>query len=149
MVVGTLSAPHEVKMDPSHARGGHAMLAVPETATFEEAGQALLPFALQPDNWVPATKGQAVDETVVPEAYQRQVGAVRVCAAVQVSPKMDAELHVLFRGQGLTLIKAADLLERFLRRNLPLTPNTEWRVVTDERRGVRFSRRYAAAGLQA
>ncbi|MCI0573975.1 MAG: hypothetical protein L0Y66_24850 [Myxococcaceae bacterium] len=125
------------------------MLAVSEHATFEEAGQALLPFALQPTNWVSTGLGQSLDEALVPAAYQRQVGGVRICAAVRVSPRLEAELQVLFRGPGLTLLKAAELLERFLRLHLPLSPNTEWRVVTDGRKGVRFSRRWASTGLQA
>jgi hypothetical protein len=121
------------------------MLSLHEHPTVEEAGDALLPFALRPDNWLPSAKGPAL----LPAAYQSQVGPVRVAAAVQVTAEGEVQLRVSFRGPQLTPQKAADLLERFLAQHLPLTPNTEWRVEQDARRWVHFSRRYAATLLVA
>lgn len=126
------------------------MLALPEQhATIEDAGRALLPFALQPDNWLACSAEDGLDESELPTLYQCQVDGVRICAVVQVSGRMSAELHVLFRSPGLTLLRSADLLERFLRGNLSLSPNSEWRVEADEHKGVRFFRRYASTGLLA
>jgi len=51
-------------------------------------------------------------------------------------------------AQGAPL-RAADLLERFLRGRLSLTPNSEWRVEVDERRWIHFIRRYASQALVA
>jgi hypothetical protein len=127
------------------------MLAPPEThASFEEAGEALVPFALAPANWRPAPEGEeGLDEASLPASYQRQVGGARVAAVVQVPEASAAELHVLIRSPGLSLQQTADLLERLLRGRLTLTVNSEWRVETDARRGVRFSRPYTAPALRA
>jgi hypothetical protein len=125
------------------------MLAIHEHTTIEEAGQDLLPFALDPMNWVHRLEKKASEEAGVPLSYQRQVGGVRISCSVQVSRKLEVDLHVSFRGAGLTPLKAADLLERLLETHLPLTPNSEWQVVTDEKRWVHFTRRYAATSLVA
>jgi len=58
-------------------------------------------------------------------------------------------LRVAFRAPGLTPVKAADHLEAFLRKRLPLTPNSEWQVEVDERRWIHFVRRFAGTRLQA
>ncbi len=127
------------------------MLAIHEYATVEEASTSLLDFILMPDNWL-SIEQQARDPSVRPaqnELYQRRVGPLRICACVDVSSGLDVFLRIAFRAPGLTPVKAADLLEAFLRNRLPLTPNSEWQVEVDERRWIHFVRRYASARLQA
>lgn len=123
------------------------MLSIPEYATLEEASQSLLPFALQPENWIGV--GPEVQGTHENPAYHRRVGNLRVSATVDVLPSLDVKLRVAFRGANLSPLKAADLLETFLKGRLPMTPNTEWEVEIDSRRWIHFSRRYTGPELQA
>jgi len=127
------------------------MLSVHENPTLEDASRELLRFILSPANWVwlarlrqepGARPGQNAD-------YQRQVGKLRICASVDVTASLDVFLRIAFQGPGLTPLRAADLLERFLRGRLSLTPNSEWRVEVDERRWIHFIRRYASQALVA
>lgn len=125
------------------------MLAIHESATVEEAAQDLLDFALDARNWVTAPAAPDTDGPGGGAAYQRRVGPLRILASVDVTDDLEAKLRVAFRAPGLTPVKAADLLERFLAQRLPLTPNTEWQVEVDERRWIHFSRRYAGRCLEA
>ncbi|WNG24237.1 hypothetical protein F0U62_09560 [Cystobacter fuscus] len=125
------------------------MLSIHEHASLEEASAELLEFALDPSNWTAALANGA---TVVPAQdvrNQRRVGPLRIYAVVEVTPSLEVFLRVAFRAPGLTPVKAADHLESFLARRLPLTPNTEWQVEVDERRWIHFVRRYASPRLQA
>jgi hypothetical protein len=127
------------------------MLAIHEHATVEEASSDLLDFILTPENWL-SIEQQAEDASVRPAQnvlYQRRVGPLRICASVEVSSPLETFLRVAFRAPGLTPVKAADHLEAFLRKRLPLTPNSEWQVEVDERRWIHFVRRYAGTRLQA
>ena len=127
------------------------MLSIHENSTLEEASSDLLGFILDPGNWVmleqlrrdpSQTPGQNPD-------YQRCVGALRICASVDVTPELEVFLRIAFRGPGLTPASAADHLAAFLRDRIPLTPNSEWQVQVDERGWVHFMRRYAPATLEA
>ena len=127
------------------------MLSIHEHATLEEASAELLQFALAPSNWTTALPASQAP-TAVPGQdvqYQRRVGPLRIYTTVEVAPSLDVFLRVAFRAPGLTPVKAADLLETFLKQRLPLTPNSEWQVEVDERRWIHFVRRYASARLQA
>jgi hypothetical protein len=127
------------------------MLSIHEHATLEDASHELLDFILEPSNWVatlPADQTPASGPGL-DEKHQRRVGSLRIFAAVEVAPSLDAFLRVAFRAPGLTPVKAADHLEAFLKPRLPLTPNTEWQVEVDERRWIHFVRRYSAPRLQA
>ncbi|MCE9669358.1 hypothetical protein LY474_16230 [Myxococcus stipitatus] len=127
------------------------MLSIQEHATTEEASMDLLDFILQPSNWLSAVRRE-LDPSTWPgqnTLYQRRVGALRICASVDVADSLEVFLHIAFRAPGLTPVKAADHLESFLKQRLPLTPNSEWQVEVDERRWIHFSRRYAAAHLTA
>ncbi|MGZ3459674.1 MAG: hypothetical protein ACXU86_14360 [Archangium sp.] len=127
------------------------MLSIHEHATLEEASAELLQFALAPSNWATALPlNQAPTSAPGQDVqYQRRVGPLRIYTIVEVAPSLDVFLRVAFRAPGLTPVKAADLLETFLKQRLPLTPNSEWRVEVDERRWIHFVRRYAAPRLQA
>jgi hypothetical protein len=127
------------------------MLSIHENRTLEEASSDLLGFILEPGNWVvleelrshPSQRpGQNPD-------YQRSVGALRICASVDVTPGLEVFLRIAFRGPGLTPTSAADYLAAFLRERIPLTPNSEWQVQVDERGWVHFMRRYAPPTLRA
>jgi hypothetical protein len=127
------------------------MVSIHEHATVEEASTALLAFALDPFNWVtPSPTSQ--DPTALPALdaqYQRRVGTLRICVAVEVLPSLEVFLRVAFRGPGLSPVRAADHLAAFLKDRLPLTPNTEWQVEVDERRWIHFVRRYAGQPMRA
>jgi hypothetical protein len=127
------------------------MLSIHEHATLEEASLELLDFVLTPSNWVETLPPDQAPATVSGQdmQYQRRVGSLRIFAAVEVAPSLDAFLRVAFRAPGLSPVKAADHLEAFLKQRLPLTPNTEWQVEVDERRWIHFVRRYSAPRLQA
>lgn len=127
------------------------MLSSHQHTTVEDAGRDLLRFILDPAHWISIERlarephlrpGQNPD-------YQRQVGTLRICASVDVTPSLDVFLRVGFRAPGLTPVKAADHLEAFLRGRLPLTPNTEWQVEVDDRRWIHFIRRYSPNTLKA
>lgn len=127
------------------------MLAIHELATVEEASSDLLDFILIPENWL-SIEQQSEDASTRPAQnvlYQRRVGPLRICASIEVSTPLETFLRVAFRAPGLTPVKAADHLEAFLRKRLPLTPNSEWQVEVDERRWIHFVRRYAGPKLQA
>src|SRR5919106_2415850 len=107
---------------------GRTMLSIHENRTLEEASSDLLAFILDPSNWVMLEElrqhpnqrpGENAD-------YQRRVGALRICASVDVTPRLDAFLRIAFRGPGLTPTRAADHLAAFLGERIPLTPNSEW-----------------------
>ena len=126
------------------------MLSIHEHATMEEASHALLDFILEPSNWVTPSPGSQEGPLPSLDArYQRRVGSLRVCAALELNAALDVHLRVAFRGPGLTPVKAADQLEAFLKSRMPLTPNTEWQVEVDERRWIHFVRRYASPRLNA
>jgi hypothetical protein len=127
------------------------MLAIHEHPTVEEASSELLDFILTPENWL-SIEQQAEDASVRPAQnvlYQRRVGPLRICASVEVSAPLEVFLRVAFRAPGLTPVKAADHLDAFLRKRMPLTPNSEWQVEVDERRWIHFVRRYAGTRLLA
>ncbi len=126
------------------------MLSIHEHATLEEASAELLEFALAPTNWSTALAVTQVPASTPGQdmSSQRRVGALRVYAVVEIASTNDVFLRVAFRAPGLTPVKAADHLETFLKKRLPLTPNSEWQVEVDERRWIHFVRRYASR-LQA
>ena len=127
------------------------MLSIDESSSLEEAGEALLDFIAKPAQWV-ALAELGEDPRLRPgqnPSYQRRVGTVKICASVDISSQLDVYLRIGFRGPGLTPTKAADHLEKFLARRLPLLPNTEWQVEVDERRWIHFIRRWVGPTLQA
>jgi hypothetical protein len=127
------------------------MLSVSEHESVEEAGKALLPFILEPRNWVVLQELQRSPGLRPGQnpSYQRSVGPLRICASVDVMPSLEVFLRVAFRAPGLTPMRAADHLADFLRPRLPMTPNSEWQVQVDERNWIHFIRRYVPANLQA
>lgn len=125
------------------------MLSIQEHATLDEASNDLLDFILEPANWLSVAQTDPATWPGQNTVYQRRVGALRICASVDVGASLDVFLHIAFRAPGLSPVKAADHLEGFLRQRLPLTPNSEWQVEVDERRWIHFSRRYAAPPLKA
>ncbi|QRK13081.1 hypothetical protein JQX13_25480 [Archangium violaceum] len=126
------------------------MLSIHEHATLEDASTELLDFALAPSNWTAALPADQAPASVQGDVqYQRRVGSLRIYTVVEVASSLDVFLRVAFRAPGLTPVKAADLLETFLKQRLPLTPNSEWQVEVDERRWIHFVRRYSAPRLQA
>lgn len=130
------------------------MLSIHESATVEEASADLLSFILEPSNWVPLDELEGEEEATLRPVddvtHQRRVGALRICASVDVSPAtLEVLLRVAFRAPGLTPASAADHLESFLRDRLPLVPNSEWQVEVDSRKWIHFMRRYVGGALQA
>lgn len=125
------------------------MLAVDEQQQLGDAGQSLLDFILAPGNWFPLSKLQI--EPMTPPGqnalYQRRIGALRVCASVDITDDLQVFLRVAFKGPGLSPMKASDHLEAFLKPRLPLLPNTEWQVEVDGKGWIHFIRRYAGARL--
>jgi hypothetical protein len=120
-------------------------------STIEEAGGDLLDYILDPAHWVSLDRLKAEPELRpgTNPNYQRQVGALRICASVDVTSTLDVFLRVAFRAPGLTPLKAAEHLEAFLKGRLPLRPNTEWQVEVDDRRWIHFIQRYASLKLDA
>jgi hypothetical protein len=114
-----------------------------EVASFEEAGGTLLEFALNPTNWVSRGGHRALP------AYLRVVNGVQICAAVDVNASLETWVRVSFRGTDLSPMKAADLLEQFVKDHFPFTANSEWEVEIDGRRWIHFSRRYTTRALHA
>lgn len=112
-------------------------------STLEEAGGTLLSFALDPLNWVARGGHRALP------AHLRVVNGVQICAAVDVNVALESFVRVSFRGADLSPLKAADLLELFVKAHFPFTTNTEWEVEIDGRRWIHFSRRYTSRGLHA
>lgn len=127
------------------------MLSVQENASLQEAGAELLEFILSAEHWVPLEQLSREPQLRPGQnaAYQRRVGALRICASVDVTPSLEVFLRVAFRAPGLSPVKAADHLDAFLKSRLPLTPNTEWQVQIDERRWIHFMRRYTGETLRA
>jgi hypothetical protein len=126
------------------------MLSINELATVEDAGRDLLPFILDPINWVVLERLRE-DTTARPgenPEYQRRVGPLRICASVDVTPTLDVFVRVGFRAPGLSPMKAADHLEQFARERLPFLPNAEWQVSIDGR-WIHFIRRYTSHTLEA
>src|SRR4051812_30361049 len=126
------------------------MLSIHEHATVEEAGKELLPFILEAKKWVVLERvrdNQGARPGENPE-YQRRVGALRICASVDVTPKLDVFLRVGFRAPGLSPMKAADHLEEFTRARVPFLPNAEWQVSIDGR-WIHFIRKYTSSTLSA
>ena len=121
------------------------MPAVHEHATLEDAGEELLRRALHAENWLLGQDGMLA----LPSTLQAQVEGVRVAACLWVTPALEVELRICFRGPQLSPTRAADLLERFVARRMPLTPHTEWRVEVDDRRWIHFCRRFSPAALIA
>lgn len=125
------------------------MLAVDEQSQMVEAGQSLLDFIVQPENWYPLSKLQI--EPIIPPGqnalYQRRVGGLRICASVDVTDDLQVFLRVGFKAPGLTPMKASDHLEAFLKPRLPLLPNTEWQVEIDGKGWIHFIRRYTGGRL--
>ena len=111
--------------------------------SLEEAGGTLLSFALDPRNWVSRGGHRALP------AYLRVVNGVQICAAVDVNASLESFVRVSFRGSDLSPMRAADLLELFVKDHFPFSPNTQWEVEIDGRRWIHFSRRYTSRGLRA
>lgn len=114
-----------------------------QSTSLEQEGSTLLSFALNPQNWVSRGQHRALP------AHLRVVNGVQICAAVDVTADLESFLRVSFRGSDLSPMKAADLLEVFVKDHFPFTANTEWEVEIDGRRWIHFSRRYTSHCLQA
>ncbi len=127
------------------------MLSISEHETLEEASNELLAFVLAPQNWIALGQLDARPHERPGQnaAYQRRVGSLRICASIDVTPRLDVFLRVAFRAPGLTPTRAADHLVEFLADSIPLTPNSEWQVHVDDRDWVHFIRRYTSGALQA
>ncbi len=126
------------------------MLSIHQHATLQDASSELLSFILDPVNWVASGTVESESRSGPGQnaAYQRQVGKLRICAAVEVTPSLDVFIRIGFSAPGLTPMIAADHLETFLGNRLPLVPNSEWQVAVDGRRWVHFIRRYARGPLR-
>jgi hypothetical protein len=126
------------------------MLSIHQHATLQDASSELLSFILDPVNWVAleAVHDEPSSSPGQNAAYQRQVGKLRICAAVEVTPSLNVFLRIGFSAPGLTPMTAAEHLEAFLGNRLPLVPNSEWQVAVDGRRWVHFIRRYARGPLK-
>lgn len=127
------------------------MLSIHESQTLDEAGAELLEFILQPSNWVTLeTLGTSPELRPGQNPnYQRKVGALRICASVDVTRDLGVFLRVAFKAPGLTPMRASDHLEAFLKAALPLRPNTEWQVEIDGKKWVHFIRRLVGSALEA
>jgi hypothetical protein len=127
------------------------MLQVTQSATVEEAGKDLLGFILDPVHWVVLDRlaTQPQERPGSNPNYQRRVGPISICASVDVTADLGVFLRIAFRASKLTPVKAAELLEQFLRPRLPLLPNTEWQVQIDERKWIHFIRRWVSDSLTA
>jgi hypothetical protein len=126
------------------------MLSIHEHATVEEASRELFPFIAHPKNWV-ALEGLSREPGARPgenAAYQRRVGALRICASVDVTGALGVFLRVGFRAPNLSPLKAADHLESFLKGHLALVPHAEWHVQVDARRWVHFIHRWVGEPLR-
>lgn len=119
------------------------MLSIHEHPTLQDASAELLNFALDPENWIVRGEASICASPGEDGSYQRRVGKLRVCAAVEVTPSQQAFLHIGFSAPGLTPLAAADHLAAFVAERLPLLPNSEWQVAVDGRRWVHFIRPYA------
>jgi hypothetical protein len=126
------------------------MLSIHEHATVQDASSELLNFVLDPVNWVAldTVKREPSAGPGQNAAYQRIVGKLRICAAVEVTSSLDVFLRIGFSAPGLTPMIAAEHLEAFLGTRLPLIPNSEWQVAVEGRRWVHFIRRYALGPLR-
>ena len=127
------------------------MLSAHEHITIEEASEALLRYVLEPRNWLLLSSDVGEERASRPgqnPAYQRRVGALKICASVEVNAALDTTLRISFRGPGLAPLRAADHLELFLKRRIPFVPNAEWELETGARHWIHFTRRYTPAALQ-
>lgn len=115
---------------------------VPVIKTMEEAGGALLDRALDPSRWMLPGRRVTVDNTC-------RVGAVQVCATVDVTPTLETFIRVSFKGPELSPMQAAEHLEHFTSSRFPFVPNAEWFVEIDARKWIHFSRRYTQPRLVA
>lgn len=127
------------------------MLQVAQHESVAEASSELLDFILLPQNWVslPELPEHPERRPGQNAKYQRKVGSLRICASVDVSDELQVFLRIGFRSPGLTPVKAADHLEQFLQKRLPLVPNTEWQVEVDPRGWIHFMRPYQGSALKA
>jgi len=123
------------------------MLQTPQHSTVEEASEDMLPFILDPQNWVVADGGDDAFRGKLTD-YCRNVDVLKIRASVGLAPDLGVFLHVAFRGPGLTPLKAAEHLESFLTQRFPLVPNTEWQVEVDARKWIHFRRRYSQEVLR-
>ncbi len=114
-----------------------------DASTVEEAGGSLLDYALDPSHWVVDGRHRASP------AHLRVVDNVHICAGVDVDELLGTWVRVSFRGPELSPMKAADLLEVFVKGRFPFAPNVEWEVEIDSRRWIHFSRRYTTVALHA
>lgn len=111
--------------------------------SFEEGTKGFLAYVMAPEHWVSSARSRAEP------AYQRQVGALRVRASVDVMPTLETFLHISFRAPDLSPMKAVDLLESLIKERFALSPNVEWQVEIDARMWIHFVRRYTAVTLAA
>lgn len=110
--------------------------------TMEEAGATLLDRAMDPRRWM--LPGRRVTKDNICD-----VGAVQVCATVDITPTLETFLRVSFRGPDLSPMEAAEHLEQFISVRFPFVPNSEWFVEIDARKWIHFSRRYTQPHLSA
>lgn len=127
------------------------MFQIHEHSSVEEASQELFPFIANPRNWVALEQLSRHPDARPGEnaAYQRQVGALRICASVDVTDGLQVFLRIAFRAPGLTPTRAADHLDSFLKQFIPMLPQSEWQVQVDGRKWIHFIRRYGAEPLRA
>ncbi len=127
------------------------MLSIARQETWAEAAKSLLPFILDPKQWVylpEVSKGRSPRPGLDPR-FQRVVGPIQVCASIDVTDKLQGFLRVGFFGPDLTPPKASDHLTEFLKHHIPLWKNQEWQCEIDSRKWIHFIRRYAAENLRA
>ncbi len=115
---------------------------VPSVQSMEEAGGTLLELAIDPHRWTVPGGRVTVDNRCL-------VGAVEVCASVDITPTLETFLRVSFKGPRLSPLEAAEHLERFTSARYTFIPNIEWFVEIDGRQWIHFSRPYAQPTLRA
>lgn len=111
--------------------------------SMEEAGKPLLEKACDPRRWaLPGGRRVTTDNLC-------HVGAVQVCATVDVTPSLETYLRVSFKGPELSPLQGAEFLERFTSPRFTFVPNSEWMVEIDARGWIHFSRPYTSHTLRA
>jgi hypothetical protein len=115
---------------------------VDNAESIEEAAGALFNKALHPSAWGLHVTGRFLSNRC-------RVGSIEVCALIDVLDSLDTYLRVAFRGPKLSVLDAADLLEKFVCTRFLFVPSAEWMVEIDARDWIHFTRRYTSPALKA
>ncbi len=110
--------------------------------TIEEAACSLWAKALSPSGWGLHVKGRFLSNRC-------RVGKLEVCATVDILDSLDTYLRVSFHGPQLSVMSAAELLEKFICTRFVFVPSAEWLVEIDARDWIHFTRRYTHETLRA